>query len=466
MNPPEYDLFISYAHLDNVPLVEGGKGWVLAFQQVLETQINRLGPPRPVRIWFDGSKVQGNHELQDSIPEAVAASSLFLPILSPNYIRSAWCMRELDTFAGRADRKGRIFTVVRYPLAETMTEPPVLEGLAKYLFHYLDDTRQPRTYADPTPREGERVYFDLVQDIARHIVRELHLLPQPPGGAARVPSIDQPLPGRIDLGGRHVLVAEVPVEVQPRRDEICRYLDQFGIRAVPQAPYSVDSASFAAALAKDIEAAALFVQVLAATDPRGRSLRQFSEAREAGLPILQWRSPELRPDSITDPFHRLLVEGPSVQAVPIEDFKRALLDALRPKPVADVPTEAPMLLINADQRDRDRACDFAEALGGGIGYDVFTPREDRRQEENDEELREMALGCDAVVVFQGEVLADWVRRQMKQVHKHAHARKSPARLKWVVCQPHPPRERLGLKLPGWETRGYDEALRLLPAALT
>ena len=54
----EGDAFISYAHLDNVELIEGRRGWVSNLHRALEIRVAQLLGKEP-RIWRD-PKRQGN----------------------------------------------------------------------------------------------------------------------------------------------------------------------------------------------------------------------------------------------------------------------------------------------------------------------------------------------------------------------------------------------------------------------
>src|SRR5580658_959958 len=52
------DAFISYAHMDNVELIEGQKGWVANLHRALEVRVGQLLGKQP-HIWRD-PKLQGN----------------------------------------------------------------------------------------------------------------------------------------------------------------------------------------------------------------------------------------------------------------------------------------------------------------------------------------------------------------------------------------------------------------------
>ena len=48
----ENDIFISYAHIDDMALVEGQKGWISSFHRALEIRLGQLLGRTP-RIWRD-----------------------------------------------------------------------------------------------------------------------------------------------------------------------------------------------------------------------------------------------------------------------------------------------------------------------------------------------------------------------------------------------------------------------------
>ena len=67
----EGDAFISYAHLDNVELVEGHKGWVANLHRALEIRVAQL-LGKQSRIWRD-PKLAGQRRLRRDARRAAAA---------------------------------------------------------------------------------------------------------------------------------------------------------------------------------------------------------------------------------------------------------------------------------------------------------------------------------------------------------------------------------------------------------
>src|SRR5688572_23810182 len=118
----ESDAFISYAHLDNLPLIEGASGWVEDFHRALEVRIAQLRGREP-QIWRD-PKLQGNDFFADTLTERLQRVAVLISILSPPYIHSEWTRRELTEFCHAATQQGgfrirdkaRVFKVIKTPI--------------------------------------------------------------------------------------------------------------------------------------------------------------------------------------------------------------------------------------------------------------------------------------------------------------------------------------------------------------
>lgn len=102
----ERDIFISYAHLDNEALTEEEKGWVSAFDNALQKRLGQLLGRKP-DIWRD-RKLQGNDIFGDEIVAQFLKLKVMISIISPRYLESEWCRRELEEFPQNrgAERRG------------------------------------------------------------------------------------------------------------------------------------------------------------------------------------------------------------------------------------------------------------------------------------------------------------------------------------------------------------------------
>jgi len=92
----ENDIFISYCHYDNAAH-PNKKGWVDLFHEDLESLLVTCFGPRKVFIWRD-KKLQGSTLFDERIQEQIRKSALFFALLSPNYLKSEYCRKELEWF--------------------------------------------------------------------------------------------------------------------------------------------------------------------------------------------------------------------------------------------------------------------------------------------------------------------------------------------------------------------------------
>jgi hypothetical protein len=139
------DVFISYAHIDNYPITPEQKGWVSRFHDSLEAMLSmRLG--QTARIWRD-DKLQGNDVFSDEIINQFNHIGVLVSILTPRYLNSDWCTREVREFCERAgqngglivDNKARVFKIVKTPVDTQESLPPVVKNVLGYDFFTLED---------------------------------------------------------------------------------------------------------------------------------------------------------------------------------------------------------------------------------------------------------------------------------------------------------------------------------------
>src|SRR3984893_6105717 len=102
----EGDAFISYAHMDDVELIEGRKGWVANLHRALAGRVGQLLGEQP-QIWRD-PKLQGNDLFAETLVEQLRRVALLISIVSPRYVRSEWTRRELTEFWNAAEQQGGI----------------------------------------------------------------------------------------------------------------------------------------------------------------------------------------------------------------------------------------------------------------------------------------------------------------------------------------------------------------------
>jgi hypothetical protein len=175
-----YDIFISYAHIDDLDPFGREKGWIdLLDEQLSVLLAQALG--YKVKIWRDGHDLHGNDELQGAIGDAVTRSLLLIPVISPRYVQSDWCRREMEAFHATEPLPGagpgfrsRVFKVVKTPLLEHLKklEPVQIKDLIGYQFYSEDESTglTSEFSPDPTDKQYSKTLNRLVADTTRTLI--------------------------------------------------------------------------------------------------------------------------------------------------------------------------------------------------------------------------------------------------------------------------------------------------------
>jgi TIR domain len=144
-------LFISYAHIDNQQIEENDPGWVDRFHKSLKTFLSSSIGEEAV-IWRD-LKLKGGDVFGEEIVSQFPKTALLVSILSPRYLKSEWCLKEIEEFCKAAEIHGglvvgnkmRVHRVMLMPLTADLREK--LPGKLKQELGYEFYKKQ----------EGERV---------------------------------------------------------------------------------------------------------------------------------------------------------------------------------------------------------------------------------------------------------------------------------------------------------------------
>ncbi|MDT7808430.1 MAG: hypothetical protein QOJ70_2243 [Acidobacteriota bacterium] len=192
----EHDVYISYAHADDKPL-EGEKGWVTSLVERLRIRFAQRTGEEP-SICFDSSLIAGV-SFTDRLVVSIARSKLFLPIVSPSYLESEWCIKELREFSRSAMQTGglrvgnrsRILPVYITPV-ERESLPPELGELLGYEFFEFDEHHQPREFRPKIGRARDKKYWKKIDDLAWDIKETIgHLGKVPSAAASDAPELER-----------------------------------------------------------------------------------------------------------------------------------------------------------------------------------------------------------------------------------------------------------------------------------
>jgi hypothetical protein len=440
VHPDKPDIFISYAHVDDEPdpAFPDRPGWVTTLVRCLEKRIaKKLGRVESYDIWRD-PKLAGHVDLTPDIIGRAREAALFLLVLSPAYLASEWCRRELRIFdeaiRGRKAARGRIF-VVEFDRVDPKRKLPELADVKGYRFWVEDpDTGNPETLGYPIVREKDEEYHKRVNDLCIELVRQLDALKQCEATAAG--ALSEPGPDTRP----HVFLAEVTEDLDTRRDAVRRHLDQAGFRVLPEAePPHDDAEAYRAAVDSDLPKCVAFVQLLSATP--GRRFRgsevsyvalQLQRAALARKPVLQWRSRQLDTGSEEIPEdHRQRLIGPTVAATDLSEFQSLVVETVKKitEPAAKEPDNLTaangdkLVFVDAEETD----IDAARAIIGifearGIG--ALPPVRGTTPESIRAALRTRMLACDGMVLVHGSN-PDWPILQWTHFRKLKAEREAP-----------------------------------------
>jgi hypothetical protein len=251
-----------------------------------------------------------------------------------------------------------------------------------------------------------------------------------------------------DADVKTVMVAQVTEDLEAEREQLVSYLEQYGIPSLPSDFYPQGSADFKAAVAEDIARSQLFVQLLGATTgrrprdmPEGYLAAQYHLAEQAGLKILQWRSPDLESDVVSDENHRAFLFGEKVAAIGFESFKAQVRKVAtepppkpKPEPAADDFVDAP-IFVNADTSDQPLAeAIFDKLRTQRMPVMLSQPYGDAKDVRQD--LERSWRECGSVVLIYGAAKNFWVRNQIMLYNKLKRERDHPPRkFKILNCPP-------------------------------
>jgi hypothetical protein len=238
----EYDVFISYTHLDNKPLSKDEEGWISRFHYSFNIRLAQLLGREP-RIWRD-NKLKGNDEFNDEIIDRLNRAKVLLTVISPRYLESQWCIKELHRFlkaaesniGARVGNKSRIFKVIKTYVPYDR-HPSDIRGLNGYKFCKLDENDRPHEF---NPEKGSRYYqnfWERLEDVAWDIHQLLKELDQPVEAGDRQPE---------NPPGKTVYLAETTSDLREEWENIRRDLTLQGYTVLPDRPlpYQLEDGNF------------------------------------------------------------------------------------------------------------------------------------------------------------------------------------------------------------------------------
>lgn len=432
--------FISYAHIDNVPLTEHQEGWITHFHNTLSCMLSmRMG--RKAEIWRD-SKLSGNDIFAAEIIEQFPKTELLISILTPRYAESEWCAREVREFCKCAEKTGglvvgnksRVLKVIKMPTDDEAALPQVIRGALGYAFYEFDEQHVPLELDSAYGEEFERKYNLKLAKLAFDVAQLIKRIESP---AAAEGNLGEPASsGTTRLS---VYLAECSFDRRDARDALESHLRLHGLSVFPDTALPRSEEEYIAAVEGFLARCDLSIHLVGAkygvvpdgpTDKSVTILQNelaMERCKRGGLRRIISLPEGTRSQSKSQQefIERLLTDaelqaGADLVTGDTEELKevvRAVLERLeKPEAVAPESQGNKLVYLICDEPDRhatmplrkflkNRRCDVQIPLFEGDAAAI-------RQNNQD-----LLTGCDAVILFYGHGDESWKRSIVNEVRK-------------------------------------------------
>ena len=475
----EYDLFISYAHIDDLSPFGEEKGWIDLLHERLSVLLAQALGYEP-RIWRDGHRLQGNDELSGAIGAGVTRSLLLVPIISPRYVQSDWCNREMEAFhaaqvsapaPGSPVFRSRVFKVVKTPLPEHLREcePAHIRNLIGYQFYGEDESSGVLTEFSPAPTDKQywRALGRLVSDIKQTLIELKHTPPAHPSPTAGALAAPTPTPAQTvrttpaeslstaplnsAAPSKFVYLAETTGDLAREREEVRDELRQRGYGVLPEQRLPLDERrQIEEVVRADLARCGLSIHMVgprygSTPEDDPASVVQIQErlaaergAADASFQRLLWTPPGLgtpalevtdaRQKSFVETLQAGLTAGAELLQTTVEDLKTRAVEKLTAAAKAQAAaataaaagsrrTKLKQVYLICENRDREFIRPIKQYLFKER-FEVITWLEgDAGAERLTEYHRKNLRECDAALIYFGSGDEPWVRKNLEDLEK-------------------------------------------------
>ncbi|MFP4507218.1 MAG: DUF4062 domain-containing protein [Cyclobacteriaceae bacterium] len=458
MNPVKFEkhAFISYAHIDNKPISDEDEGWISDFHASLESLVSmKLG--ENVHIWRD-NKLRGADIFDDEIVQQFPKTALLISVITPRYINSEWCTKEIEEFYKaasqnlgiRVENKSRILKVIKTPVNREKLPIEIADSLG-YEFFKLDENGRPKEFNKAFGGEAEQAYLNRVDDLAYDIQEIIQLLNE--GQFRQINSLED---AKLEISPANkkvqgVFVAQTSYDLAEARDQLVRELKDHGYSVYPDTNLSIYANSFREEVNNYLDKCQLSIHLVGQSYgaiPDGPELKSTlvhqnevaaEKSKENGLPRIIWLPPQAR---VKDERQRQFVQqlnedeaaqyGADLIEGSLEELKTALFERIRKleKPsLAKVATsqhenDRKKVFLICDARDRSATVPLRKHLLSQQ-FEVNIPLFDGDPEEIRQDMRDNLQHCDALILFYGQGDEAWKRSMLSEIRKVGKERSQP-----------------------------------------
>ena len=459
------DVFISYAHIDDQALTEGQKGWITQFHRILEVRLGQLLGEKP-RIWRD-LKIQGNDVFDDKIITAFKDAKVMVSIMSPRYMKSEWCLRELNEFYNSATEDGgikvgekaRIFKVIKTPIDPRDIPdklPPILESIIGFEFFDFDsDTGRLSEYDETFGEQARQNYFSRIYDLAYEICDLLKNYHR--DDVTVLPAVES------NVDAMTIYLAVTASDVQSERDRIRRELVERGHRVLPENHLPLVGPELEEQLRKLLPKCDLSIHMVgnrygmipeeatsSVADLQNQIAAEFS--KQNGLERVIWmpRGLVAADDRQIDFIRRINEDevtqtGAEIIEESLDNLKGYLLERLKPNPpepespeatpVPSVVTKTKSIYLICDAQDEEDVESLEDYLFDQ-GFEVSLPLFEGDEAAIAQSHRQKLAMCDSALIYYGAGGRSWIEMKvMDLMQAPGFGRNKPFDTKAVLIAP-------------------------------
>lgn len=428
------DLFISYSHIDNQPIRPEDKGWISRFHASLEALLSmRLG--QTAKIWRD-DKLQGNDIFSDEIVQQFAHTAVFLSILTPRYLKSEWCTREVREFCEQAkqsggvviDNKARVFKIMKTPVENQEFLPPAIKDVLGYEFFSFEDgtpLELDPAYGDKFAQDFNRKVGKLAWDISQ-LLKQLVIDAEASAKEADTPTAPKPT----------VYLAECSYDQKAVREILESDLRCHGYTVLPDQQLPRDEAGYVAAVEALLARSKFSIHLIGESYgavPDGLSQKSVvvlqnevavNKSKNGPFPRIIWLPEGTTSSQISQHlFIEALHQDAEVQfgadliTGDIEALKASIHATLKkleqPEPMlheaqANAANDTHLIYLICNEKDRKATVPIRKYLREQ-GCEVFLPAFEGDATAVREAHRQLMSNCDAVILFYGSGSEAWKR---------------------------------------------------------
>ena len=382
----EFDVFISYSSRD--------LAWVKTFHDDLVADANRHAR-HDIAVFFDQSRLKPGFVWEDRLVSAARSAAIMLPVLSPRFLDSEYCQKELNAFieahgvtAGRS-HQSRVMPV---NLLCAAPSNHVLMG-----FRQRCSSRR-RTACRTSMRRAHRCTGKRFGKIAFEIAQVLNgLPPEQTRPTVYVASDFKPASDKLRASLRH------HYDVLPDR---------------PDGLLGLTPPELQQSLRQDFDRSFASVHVLQqrATSARALIERQLDYARSWDKPRLVWSAE--RPDALTSEGFDWFTSQSE-----LEDYLRRLLE--KPKEVRPTGREPTIYFLCPDRANKTNAAPLLAALEERGILHYPSPLEGSPDQAIQTHMS-MLDELDGCLIYYGDVDRSWFDAVFIRVRKNIRQRRLPS----------------------------------------